>query len=137
MYVEQEAYPMPFGIKASRLREILEAHIRSKTCIVCILKETGGVGKVLGVVVGHIVRFDGRFALNKGNAIGRITELYLLPEARRQGCAKALTDKVEIWMRDRGVSLIEAEILMGNTPAERFWGKIGFQPYKTVRYKEI
>ena len=67
--------------------------------------------------------------------IGEVIECYVEPGQRARGVGRAA---VELWlerMRGRGVSAVEASVLWLNTPARRFWEKLGFETraVQTVR----
>ena len=132
MYGELPVDTMPFTINPPRLREILEAQIRSKNGIVYLLKLEG---RVRGIVVGHIVKFDGRYLPQYGNFIGRISEIYVDPELRRQNFAKALAQKAEAWFYSNEIRFIEADIVIGNVSSERFFAQLGFSGTRQVVYK--
>ncbi len=59
--------------------------------------------------------------------IGEVIECYVEPAQRLGGVGRAA---VEVWlarMRARGVSAVEASVLWANTPARRFWERLGFE----------
>ncbi len=59
--------------------------------------------------------------------IGEVIECYVEPAQRLDGVGRAA---VEVWlarMRAQGVSAVEASVLWANTPARRFWERLGFE----------
>ncbi|MCL2227202.1 MAG: GNAT family N-acetyltransferase [Oscillospiraceae bacterium] len=134
MYGELMNYNMPFVINPSRLQEILEARIRSKTSVVYVLKNAD---EISGILVGHIAKFDDRYVPSYGSMVGKITELYLAPKLRSRDIAGALLQKAEEWFRAKDVKYVEADILIGNVLSERFFSKMGFLFLSRVVYKEI
>ena len=59
--------------------------------------------------------------------VGEVIECYVEPAHRLGGVGRAA---VEIWlarMRTRGVASVEASVLWANTPARRFWERLGFE----------
>ncbi|MYB41448.1 MAG: GNAT family N-acetyltransferase [Chloroflexi bacterium] len=59
--------------------------------------------------------------------IGEVIECYVEPGRRLGGVGRAA---VKIWlarMRAHGVSSVEASVLWLNTPARRFWERLGFE----------
>ena len=132
MYEELPVDTMPFTINPPRLRDILEARIRAKNGIVYVLKLGG---QVRGIVVGHIVKFDDRYLPQYGNFIGRISEIYVDPELRRQNFAKALVQKAEAWFYSNEIRYIEADIVVGNLSSEQFFGRMGFSNLSWTVYK--
>jgi GNAT superfamily N-acetyltransferase len=61
---------------------------------------------------------------------------YMAPPYRRQGLGRLLLDHLVNWAHSRQVSRIELQFIEGNEAAERFWTKMGFQPFarKCVHY---
>jgi GNAT superfamily N-acetyltransferase len=43
------------------------------------------------------------------------------------GAARALYDALEAWMRERGARWLRLGVVIGNSRAERFWEKAGYQ----------
>ena len=43
------------------------------------------------------------------------------------GAARALYDALEAWMRERGARWLRLGVVVGNSRAERFWEKTGYQ----------
>ena len=64
---------------------------------------------------------------------GAIYELYVLPEFRRRGVAKACAIEAirELW--SHGPSKIQLEVIEGRSPAAALWKSLGFQKV-TDRY---
>jgi len=134
MHAELAAYDAPFEANPARLREIMEVYIKSKTSVVYVLKAEG---QVLGMVAGLIVKFDGRYIPKYGNTTGRLTELYLAPEVRRQSYAMALMEKAEDWFRANGIRFLDSDFVEGNLPSERLHEKLGYTPFRSIVYKEL
>jgi GNAT superfamily N-acetyltransferase len=61
---------------------------------------------------------------------------YLEPAYRRGGLGQRLVDELLAWARARRAGRVELQFIDGNVIAERFWSKMGFEPYarKCVRY---
>ena len=117
-----------------RLREILEARIRSKTSVVLILECDG---RINGVIIGFLSRYDGLYVSDFGGTVGKLTELYLSPEARGQSFAELLIGKAEEWFRECGVKMMQADIFIGNGKSERLFNKAGYSPLYNMIYKRI
>ena len=54
-------------------------------------------------------------------------DLHVSPEARRQGLATFLLGEAFNRLRSRGIVLVEAQTMRGNTPALAMYQKLGFQ----------
>ena len=61
---------------------------------------------------------------------------YLEEQYRRSGLGRKLLDELIAWAKQQGAGRIELQFIDGNQVAERFWTKMGFQPYarKCVHY---
>ncbi|MBN2011993.1 GNAT family N-acetyltransferase [candidate division KSB1 bacterium] len=58
-----------------------------------------------------------------------INDIVLLPEFRNQGKGKMLFDAVVDWSRKKGLDRIQLQVLPENTPALRFYEKLGFKQH--------
>lgn len=67
--------------------------------------------------------------------IGEVIECYVQPGRRGSGVGRAAVERWLQRMRARGVSAVEASVLWANTPARRFWERLGFETraVQTVR----
>jgi ribosomal protein S18 acetylase RimI-like enzyme len=54
-------------------------------------------------------------------------DLHVAPEARRQGLATYLLGETFTRLRNRGIVLVEAQTMRGNTPALAMYQKLGFE----------
>jgi len=134
MYEDLKSYNMPFEVNPSRLREIMKANIAGKTSVVYVLE---CAGKISGILIGHMSKFDGRYKPEYGNFIGRITEVYIEPDLRGKNLAQVLMENVLEWFRSRGVSYVEADVLMGNVSSGKLFERMGFSPLSQSVYKII
>lgn len=56
--------------------------------------------------------------------------IYVLPEHRRGGVARALTERLRQWAsRQEGVQHLEMTVLARDTAATAFWQSVGFTPF--------
>jgi GNAT superfamily N-acetyltransferase len=63
---------------------------------------------------------------------GRIEDVWVEPDWRRQGLAKQLMDKVLAFFENNGVSTLVLDYSVGNIDAECTWKALGFEPILTV-----
>ncbi len=82
-------------------------------------------GRAVGVVV---LAF--RINVSASGLFASIEDLYVRPEARRQGVGRALTEAVGERCRARGVSYVEVQI---DNEAAAFYKATGFEPEEGVR----
>jgi GNAT superfamily N-acetyltransferase len=98
------------------------------------------VAEVGGRVVGHLFltfKEAPPFVRKELRAYAYIAELFVRPQARRAGVARALLQEAERIARSRGVSCIMVSALAGNRSAEAAYSRSGFVPYATELIKEF
>jgi GNAT superfamily N-acetyltransferase len=66
-----------------------------------------------------------------------ITDLFVREEARGAGIATALIAEAERIAAASGVKRISIGVLAWNTPADRLYARLGFEPYYTERAKPV
>ena len=74
-------------------------------------------GDVVGMVLGR----------RRGPRVGRITDLYVRPGARRQGVAEALARAVVARFAEDGVDTVDLEVMASNTAARAAYARWGFR----------
>lgn len=67
-------------------------------------------------------------AQRKGERLGFLDVVYVRPETRRGGLAAQLVREVAARMRERGVEMLELEVLASNTEARAIYDRWGFKP---------
>ncbi len=73
--------------------------------------------------------FDGMaggYVTDDGHAM--LWGMWVAPERRGSGLAEALARAVIEWARTEGVPRVVLWVVIGNTPAERFYQRLGFRP---------
>lgn len=81
------------------------------------------VGSIDDTVVGYAAAHDR--PLHDGGSIARITELYVLPDARGVGVGEQLLLAVEAWARDRGHVGLDSLALPGDRNTKNFFESFG------------
>ena len=92
----------------AEIREIVEAGL-------------GWVAERDGAAVGMIL------ARRRGARVGRITDLYVTPQARRMGVAEALTRAVVDRFAADGVEVVDLEVMASNDAARATYAHWGFR----------
>ena len=67
-------------------------------------------------------------AQRKGERLAFLDVVYVRPEARRSGLAAELVREVAAQMRERGVEMLELEVLASNAEARAIYDRWGFKP---------
>ncbi len=104
---------------AIHTKEYVESALGSESSVIVVAERKG---KVVGVVKADIV--DRIFY--EPRIEGRIRELYVLPEFRRNGLGKRLIEAIIDRLKNR-VDMITAEFPTLNEIAVRFYNKLGFR----------
>jgi len=60
--------------------------------------------------------------------------LYVMPEARRRGAARALIDAVRAWARDRGCKELASDTALDNVVSQAAHSRLGFNETERVVY---
>jgi ribosomal protein S18 acetylase RimI-like enzyme len=77
------------------------------------------VGKErVGLALGAIVPAEPEIA--------HVFQMWVAPEARRRGCARALLDALLVWARGTNAKAMVLRVTCGDTPARRLYERAGF-----------
>lgn len=80
---------------------------------------------IVGFMLGRIKHAPRHMG---GVLVGELSEMWVEPEARRQGIGKQLTRLAMEWLRGQGVHSLEIEILEGNQSSWKLFEGLGFKP---------
>lgn len=101
----------------------------------CLIAERGG--SPIGFLIGVVERQAGRYLAGGYDAMGLITDVYLVEEARGGDALDALLAAAEAHFRALGIGRLLLFHLEANAPAARAYAKRGFAPYERVLVKRI
>ena len=65
-------------------------------------------------------------ARRRGSRLGRLTDLYVVPEARGRGVARALTREVVRILREQGLEHVDLQVVASNASARALYARWGF-----------
>ena len=74
---------------------------------------------------GEVVGFA--LARRAGSRLGRLTDLYVVPAARRSGVARQLMAEVAARLRALGLDTVRLEVVAGNATARTLYARWGFR----------
>jgi ribosomal protein S18 acetylase RimI-like enzyme len=81
-------------------------------------------GTIDDVVVGYlVVRTE---SLRDGTVLGRLTDVFVEPEARDVGIGELMVDAALAWCDDRKCRGVDAIVLPGNRATKNFFETMGF-----------
>ncbi len=61
-----------------------------------------------------------------GGRIGHIAHLYVAPDHRRSGIARALAGSLHHWLTEKQVGSTELQVVQGNAAGLDFWRSLGY-----------
>ena len=104
---------------AKRLRRAIQA---GDVEVLAALAE----GRIVGVLV-----LAYRLNVSVSGHFASIEDLYVRPEARRQGAAGALLEAVDNRCIERSISYVEVQV--EDATAEAFYAALGFEPERSIQ----
>jgi ribosomal protein S18 acetylase RimI-like enzyme len=95
-------------------------------------QELGEIRELVAAGTGFVAEADGAlvgFALGRstGPRLGRLTDVYVVPSARRRGHAAALVEAVADALAARGAAFLQLEVASGNAVARSIYQRWGFR----------
>lgn len=84
------------------------------------------------LLMGHVV-LTLRYTMEHGALSGYIDDLFVRPEYRRRGVARALVSELIAECRLRGCKAIYVEVGDQNVPAMRLYKQFGLEPFQDGR----
>ena len=115
------------GPNRDRIRETLAHHAAEGRLLVA---RDGGLA---GFVTVDPER--GRYAQDTDR--GLVTNLYVVPERRREGVGTALLAAAENRLREQGVETAALDVLAANEAARRFYRAAGYSPHRMELEKPL
>ena len=108
------------GLAASleQVRRGIEVAFQSGAPLLVAMEGPRGVGACLANRIASV---------EHGGAVLFIEELYVAPDARRRGVARALLNRLLADSRASGVRAIELEVDEGHEPARALYRSLGFE----------
>ena len=70
-------------------------------------------------------------------ARGEITDLLVVPAARRRGVARALVEATASWLREREVERVTVRVDARNPEAQAFWRAMGYGDFMDVLQRRL
>ena len=97
-----------------------------------VIVAAGGASVEDGVIIGGLLGFVDPYAEED---FFYISELFVVPEKKRQGIGKQLMQAVEPHLREKGIGVVQ---LMSIEPNEMFYAKCGLEKDSvSVLYKRV
>lgn len=90
--------------------------------------------EILGYVMGQIDQADPDQKIAR---VGKIIDLFVLPEFRGKEIGTRLQNHLLEWFRGEKISRVELSVYSKNMGAISVWEKLGFQEFRRFMFKEI
>jgi ribosomal protein S18 acetylase RimI-like enzyme len=95
-------------------------------------------GRVVGALIGEVEDpADGSDTFAVPTSTAHVHDLAVLPDAQGGGIGRALMDRFEHELRDRGVASYGLDVMAGNDVARRFYAALGLEPAQMTMYKVL
>jgi ribosomal protein S18 acetylase RimI-like enzyme len=95
-------------------------------------------GRVVGVLIGEVEKpAEGSDTYAVPNSTAHVHDLAVLPEAQGAGVGRALMDRFERELRERGIESYGLEVMAGNDAARAFYDKLGLELAQLTLYKVL
>jgi GNAT superfamily N-acetyltransferase len=131
---EQARMDPRFRLRAdamSRYAIYLRDRLREIDAAVFVAEETG---RVIGVVVGSIRVQEAFFELRRH---GYVSDLMVVPDARRRGVGRALWQRVSLWFKSLGISTVRLHVAAKSAEARAFWQREGADDFMTEAWIDL
>ncbi|MBW2270073.1 MAG: GNAT family N-acetyltransferase [Deltaproteobacteria bacterium] len=66
-----------------------------------------------------------------------ITDLFVSPALRRNGCGRALVEAALVWIRERGIARVEVRVVAANRDGQAFWRALGWGDFVDVLQRRL
>ena len=131
LYTELGEMALPFGLAEDALSEIITLAIRSKMCGMFIAENDE---IICGFVSSALNRIDRKLHLGN-DLIGKISDIYVRADYRKQGAATLLLRRAEQWLADGGASAVVCDIISKNVISRAFFGSAGYETISRQLFK--
>src|SRR6056297_2580670 len=139
---DQRAYGSHLYARANRVpvRERIARHVANDTLLVACDSDTVGSSDddVVGDDVVGFVTFDvqtGSYAQDVTR--GLVRNVFVAEGHRDEGVGSALLAAAEVELADRGVDVVQLEVLADNDAAKRFYRRAGYEPHRIEMEKSV
>ena len=91
-----------------------------------------------GRIIGYInATTKQRPKIYEVTEVGFISDIYVLPEYRRQGVSKLLLDPILKWLKSKKLKYVNLFAVSENEVALKVWRKYKFKEFMKEKYREI
>jgi len=133
MHLQQERDPR-FELRpdaSSRYVVYLRDRVRDIDSAVFVAEREG---RVVGSVVASVRTQESFFVARR---LGYVSDLLVEPSARRQGCGRALWERVRLWFRGLGIGIVRLHVAVNSPEARAFWKGLGAEDFLCEAWIEL
>ena len=94
-------------------------------------------GRLAGFLLFGIDEALGHYVLPENRLAGSLSDLWVEPEARGQGTARALIAAAEARLKAAGIARVEVTALSRNEAAIRLYQRLAYRPYQVTLAKAL
>lgn len=108
--------------------------IITESLISTLKQEKKWENEIVGYIVGKIEKGKVSIVPKK---IGKITDIFVLPEYRNKRIGEMLVFELMKWFRKRKIEYVEIGVHSKNKLALNFWKKFGFEEYMKIMRRKL
>jgi GNAT superfamily N-acetyltransferase len=130
----QEQIDPRFRLRADAMNRYaiyLRDRMKEIDSAVFVAEETG---RIIGVAIGSIRVQDAFFETRR---YGYVSDLMVLPELRRRGVGRALWERIALWLKSLGISIVRLHIAATRSEARGFWRSVGAEDFLTEAWVDL
>jgi GNAT superfamily N-acetyltransferase len=109
------------------VRRLLDAQLRDPECAILLAGNDGLC----------IVRVDRAPPILAEVERAEVTDLFVVPDARRRGLGRRLVEAALAWVRSQGVERVEVRVTADNAESQAFWRATGFGDFMDVLQRRL
>jgi len=121
---EIEHFILPSEANANKWLEFVREGLASGKNLLFVAKSKD---KIVGFALAGVPREP---SLDVAEFVGSLNDVYVLPEFRRKGIGKKLSNHCLKKMKDMGVKTVRLTVLSENKAAVRLYEQLGFKVYR-------
>ena len=134
LYKLLSALGLPFSLSKDDLEHILPTLMKSKMCCLAVAEDETGI---CGFVSAAVSRMDRKLNYGGEAMIGIINDIFAVQRVRGGGVAAMLLAYAEDFFTEKGVSMVESEVIVKNEASAAFFRKNGYGELAQILYKTL
>jgi len=104
---------------------------------VTLIAEDEATGEALGFLIAYVEEDHGTYLVQEARSVGRVTDLFVVPAARRRGLAHGLIRAAEEHFRALGIQYMQIGVLAGNVGAQAVYTGAGYRDWLHLMMRKL